>query len=42
MDAKNTFRAIVGVNLGLGPININADYSMGSISVISGGFGLSF
>ena len=42
MDAKNTFRAIVGANLGLGPLNINADYNMGSTSVISGGVGFSF
>jgi hypothetical protein len=42
MDAKNTFRAIVGANLGLGPLNINADYNMGSTTVISGGIGLSF
>ncbi|MFI5252820.1 MAG: DUF6588 family protein [Bacteroidota bacterium] len=42
LDAKNTFRAIVGVNFALGPININADYNMGSTTVISGGFGLAF
>lgn len=42
LDAKNTFRAIIGVNLGLGPLILNADYNMGSINTISGGFGLSF
>jgi hypothetical protein len=41
-DSKNTFRAIIGINLGLGPLNINADYNVGSTSVLSGGLGFSF
>ena len=42
MDASNKFRALIGLNIGLGPLNFNADYNVGTISVISGGFGLSF
>ena len=42
MDASNKFRALIGINLGLGPLNLNADYNVGTISVISGGLGFSF
>lgn len=41
ITGKDTFRAILGFNLGLGPILINADYSIASISVVSAGFGFS-
>jgi hypothetical protein len=41
MNGKDKFRAIVGFNLGLGPLLINADYSIASISVVSAGIGFS-
>ncbi|MGC8596235.1 MAG: DUF6588 family protein [Candidatus Kryptoniota bacterium] len=38
---KNNFRAIVGFTLGLGPLELNADYSMGQINVATAGIGVS-
>ncbi len=40
LKGKNNFREILGVNFGLGPLTINADYSFGPINVASAGFGV--
>ncbi|HLX12732.1 MAG TPA: DUF6588 family protein [Bacteroidota bacterium] len=42
LDAKNTFRVVVGATLGLGPLTLNADYDAGSTTIYSGGLGFSF
>lgn len=39
IDGQNTVRLTLGFALGLGPIEINADYSVASQSVITAGFG---
>ncbi len=41
LKGKNTFRTIVGFNLGLGPLLINADYSIGAINAVTAGIGIS-
>lgn len=41
-DNANKFRAIFGLNLGLDPININGDYSIGRSRTFSAGFGFTF
>ncbi|MCL4509496.1 MAG: hypothetical protein M1470_00255 [Bacteroidetes bacterium] len=41
VKGKNTFRALVGFNLGLGPLVINADYSIGAINAVTAGIGIS-
>ncbi|MCL5021209.1 MAG: hypothetical protein M1339_06035 [Bacteroidetes bacterium] len=38
---KNTFRGLVGLSFGLGVLTINADYSIGSMSAVTAGVGLS-
>lgn len=42
MDGENSFRFLVGLKLGLGPLQLNADYSLGAVTVASGGVGLAF
>ncbi len=41
LKGKNKFRALVGVNFGLGPLTINADYNIGSINAVNAGVGIS-
>jgi hypothetical protein len=41
-DNQNKFRTTVGMNLELGPINVNADYNFGKVNTISVGLGLGF
>ena len=40
MKGKNKFRALIGFNLGMGPLVINADYSIGSINAVTAGIGI--
>ncbi len=40
LKGKNTFRELIGLNLGLGVISINADYNIGQINVASAGIGI--
>lgn len=40
LKGKNTFRALLGLNLGLGALNINADYNIGAINAVSAGIGV--
>ena len=40
LKGKNTFRELIGLNLGLGVLSINADYSLGAINVASAGIGV--
>lgn len=40
LKGKNTFRELIGFNLGLGVLSINADYSFGAINVASAGIGV--
>ncbi len=41
VKGKNNFRALVGLDFGLGPVNINADYNIGSINAVNVGIGIS-
>lgn len=41
MKGKNNFRALVGLNFGLGPLTINADYSLGAVNAVTAGIGFS-
>jgi hypothetical protein len=41
-DNLNKFRATVGINLGLGPVKVNADYNFGKVNTLSVGLGLGF
>jgi hypothetical protein len=41
VKGKNNFRALVGLDFGLGPLNINADYNIGAINAVNLGIGLS-
>lgn len=41
-ENSSKIKGIVGINLGLGPININGDCNFGSRTTFSAGFGLSF
>ena len=41
VTGKNKFRALLGLDLGLGPLAINADYSVGAISAVTVGLGFS-
>ncbi len=40
LSGKNKFRALVGLNLGLGPLTINADYNLGSVNAVNAGLGI--
>lgn len=42
LKGKNNFRATAGVKLGFAIFDLNVDYSVGSVNVLSAGFGLSF
>ena len=42
MTGSNRIRALAGVAVHLSPLTLNVDYSVGSVSVISAGLGLSF
>jgi len=41
LTGRNRFRVVAGGALTIGPVVINADYSVGSINVVSAGIGLS-
>lgn len=41
LTGENTYRALAGVSLGLGPLVLNVDYSQGQRSAVSAGLGLS-
>ncbi len=41
-DNANNLKGTVGLNIGLGPINLNADYNFGKINTVSAGFGFGF
>ena len=41
MTGSNRFRVVAGAALNLSPISINVDYSVGSMSVVSAGIGIS-
>jgi hypothetical protein len=40
LNGKNKFRALLGLDLGLGPLTINVDYSIGAISAVTAGLGV--
>ncbi|HUI30341.1 MAG TPA: DUF6588 family protein [Candidatus Acidoferrales bacterium] len=40
VTGKNKFRALIGLNLGLLPFNINVDYSVGAVSAVTAGLGI--
>ncbi|MGO9481293.1 MAG: DUF6588 family protein [Candidatus Kryptoniota bacterium] len=40
LTGKNKFRALLGLDLGLGVLTINADYSFGAINVATAGIGV--
>ncbi len=40
INGKNKFRALLGLDLGLGPLTINGDYSIGSINAVTVGLGV--
>lgn len=40
LNGKNKFRALIGLNLGLGPLTINADYNLGSVNALNAGLGI--
>ena len=42
LKGKNNFRATAGLKLGLAIFDLNVDYSIGSVNVLSAGFGFSF
>lgn len=39
---NNNIKALVGMNIKLGPVNLNGDYSFGKTNSVSAGFGFSF
>jgi Family of unknown function (DUF6588) len=39
-NGKNKFRALLGLDLGLGPLTINADYSIGAVNAATAGLGV--
>ncbi len=39
---ENKFRGIIGLNIKLGPLNLNGDYSIGKTNTVSAGFGFAF
>jgi len=39
---QNKFRGVIGLNIKLGPLNLNGDYSVGKTNSISAGFGFAF
>lgn len=39
---QNKFRGVFGLNIKLGPVNLNGDYSVGKTNSISAGFGFAF
>ena len=41
-DNQNKIRGVFGLNIKLGPVNLNGDYSIGKTNSISAGFGLGF
>lgn len=41
-ENENMVKAIVGMNIKLGPVNINGDYSFGKTNSVSAGFGFGF
>jgi len=40
LDGQNKFRALLGLDLGLGLLNINADYSLGAVNAVTAGLGI--
>ncbi len=40
LKGKNTFRALLGLNFGLGPVTINADYDIGAVNSFNAGIGI--
>ncbi|MFN3135153.1 MAG: DUF6588 family protein, partial [Candidatus Kryptonium sp.] len=42
LKGKNNFRATAGFKLGLAIFDLNVDYSIGNVNVLSAGFGFSF
>lgn len=42
LKGKNNFRATAGFKLGLALFDLNVDYSVGNVNVLSAGFGFSF
>ncbi len=40
LNGKNKFRALLGLNLGLGPLTINGDYSLGTVNAVTAGLGV--
>ncbi len=40
IKGKNSFRALLGLNLGLGALSINADYDIGAVSAVTAGIGV--
>jgi hypothetical protein len=41
-ENENKVRGIIGLNIKLGPLNLNGDYSMGKTNSVSAGFGFAF
>ena len=41
-ENENKIKAIVGMNIKLGPVNLNGDYSFGKTNSVSAGFGFGF
>lgn len=41
-ENNNNLKALVGLNIKLGPVNLNGDYSFGKTNSVSAGFGFSF
>jgi hypothetical protein len=39
LDGKQSFRAKLGVNIGLGPIALFGDANFGSVTILSAGIG---
>ena len=42
LEGDNASRIIVGLNFRLGPININADYNISKINIVSAGLNFAF
>ena len=40
LNGKNKFRALIGLDLGLGPLTINGDYNIGTINAVNVGLGV--
>jgi len=40
LNGKNKFRALLGLDLGLGPLTINGDYSVGAVNAVNAGLGV--